>query len=221
MLLTKTQIIEILASNLRNNYKLKLTTELNYNSEFEFLIAVILSAQCTDVKVNLVTKQLFAIANTPSSILDLGLENLQQHIKSINFWRKKSVNIMKLSQILAEEYAGQVPTKRYNLELLPGVGRKTANVVLNQLYQEPCIAVDTHVLRVSKRLSLSNSSKPEQVEQDLYNCIDKNYHSIVSNVLVLHGRYICKAKKPKPEVCPLKQYCCQNNVDQFDNRTKK
>lgn len=182
-------------------------TELSYNSTFELLIAVILSAQATDISVNKATLSLFAVANTPSAILALGVDSLKNYIKSIGLYNTKARNIMSTCQILVESYNGAVPDTRAALEHLPGVGRKTANVILNTAYNQPSIAVDTHVLRVAQRLGLSVGKTPLAVELDLYKVIPPNYLIDAHHWLVLHGRYICKARKPACENCPLRSWC--------------
>ena len=182
-------------------------TELKYNSVFELLIAVILSAQATDISVNKCTEKLFAIAKTPQDILDLGLDKLKFYIKSIGLYNTKASNIMQTCEILVNKYKGQVPDNRAALEDLPGVGRKTANVVLNTAFGEPTIAVDTHIFRVAHRIGLSHGKTPLAVEQDLLKCIDKKYLHDAHHWLVLHGRYICLARKPKCDECPIKDLC--------------
>lgn len=185
----------------------KPTTELKYNSVFELLIAVILSAQATDVSVNKCTERLFEIANTPQTILDLGEEKLKFYIKSIGLYNTKASNIIQTCQILTTKYKGQVPSKREELENLPGVGRKTANVILNTAFGEPTIAVDTHIFRVAHRIGLSHGKTPLAVEHDLMKCIDKQYLHDAHHWLVLHGRYVCLARKPKCSECSIKDLC--------------
>ncbi|GHT92824.1 endonuclease III [Alphaproteobacteria bacterium] len=182
-------------------------TELEYISDYTFLISVVLSAQTTDIQVNKVTSKLFEKYKTIDDILELGLDNLLEEIKSIGLYKRKAANIIALSAILKEKHNGVVPNDRESLEELPGVGRKTANVVMNTLYNAPAIAVDTHVLRVSGRLELSNSSNPLKVEADLEEIIPDIYKTNISNLLVLHGRYVCKAKKPSCSSCILKDVC--------------
>lgn len=182
-------------------------TELSYISHYTFLIAVVLSAQSTDVQVNKVTSELFKKYQTIDDILNLGLEGLQENVKSIGLYKNKSKNIIALSKILKEKYGGVVPDNRDDLESLPGVGRKTANVVLNSLFGRKAIAVDTHVLRVSRRLGLSDSRNPHKVEEDLEKIIPDKYKEYIGNLLVLHGRYTCKAKKPNCEKCVLNDLC--------------
>lgn len=182
-------------------------SELHYSSKYTFLVAVVMSAQTTDTQVNKVTKDLFKEYPTIDNILRLGREKLQEKIKSIGFYKNKAKHIIELSKILKEKYGGEVPNSRDALESLPGVGRKTANVVLNALFGENTIAVDTHVLRLSKRLGLSNSDNPLKVEMDLEKVIPEKYKRDISNLLILHGRYACKAQKPQCEKCPLQDIC--------------
>ncbi len=191
-------------------------TELSYISHYTFLIAVVLSAQSTDVQVNKVTTELFKKYRTIDDILKLGLEGLRENIKSIGLYKNKAKNIIALSEILKEKYNGVVPSNREDLEKLPGVGRKTANVVLNSLFGEGVIAVDTHVFRVSRRLGLSDGSNPHKVEEDLEKIVPGEYKGCIGNLLVLHGRYICKAKKPDCEKCVLNDLC--NSEDNYVRR---
>lgn len=186
------------------------TTELIYNSTFELLIAVILSAQATDISVNKCTQKLFKTANTPQAFLDLGLENLKLYIKSIGLFNSKAANIIRACDILVNKYAGLVPNTRESLEELPGVGRKTANVILNTAFGEPTIAVDTHIFRVAHRLGLSKGKTPLAVENDLLKCIDKQYLQNAHHWLILHGRYVCLARKPKCDECLVKDLCDYN-----------
>ncbi|MCD6046506.1 MAG: nth [Gammaproteobacteria bacterium] len=183
------------------------TTELQYQSPFELLIAVILSAQATDKGVNLATAKLFPVANTAEEIFDLGEAGLKEYIKTIGLYNAKAKNIIKTCEILLKKHCGEVPNNRQALEALPGVGRKTANVLLNTLFGENTVAVDTHIFRVAHRLGLSKGKTPEKVEQDLMHIIPMKYLKDAHHWLVLHGRYICQAKKPKCEICPLTQLC--------------
>ncbi|MDR2781453.1 MAG: endonuclease III [Holosporaceae bacterium] len=182
-------------------------TELDYISDYTFLIAVILSAQTTDVQVNKVTSILFKKCRTIDDILNLGLEAFTNEIRSIGLYKNKAKHIMELSKILKEKFDSKIPNSREDLESLPGIGRKSANVILNTLFHEPVIAVDTHVLRLSKRLGLSESDDPRKVENDLENIIPDTYKKNISNLLVLHGRYTCKAKKPECANCVLADLC--------------
>ena len=181
-------------------------SELNFHNAYTLLVAIVLSAQSTDKGVNKATAELFKIADTPQKMLDLGLDKLKHYIKTIGLYNNKAKNIIGLSQILVEKYNGEIPKNRSLLEKLPGVGRKTANVLLNVWWNEPTVAVDTHVLRLAKRLDLSNSSTPLDVEEDL-NKLPKDYRIHVNHWLVLFGRYICKAQKPNCKECPIKNFC--------------
>lgn len=182
-------------------------TELHFNSPFELLIAVLLSAQATDVSVNRATEKLFKVANTPESMVALGEDKLREIIKTIGLFNTKARHVIQTSNILIEKYNGHVPKDREALEALPGVGRKTANVILNTAFGLPTIAVDTHVFRVSRRLGLSKGKTPLEVERDLVRVIPKAYLKDAHHWLVLHGRYICKAKKPLCLECPVAKFC--------------
>ncbi len=181
--------------------------ELDYINEFTFLLAIILSAQATDKGVNKATPALFKVASSPEAIVSLGLDSLKEYIKTIGLYNNKAKNIISLSQILIEDYSGQVPTNTEALESLPGVGRKSANVFLNTLYNKPVIAVDTHVKRTSNLIGLTDKKTPLEIEQDLYKRVPSEYHIHTSNWLVLHGRYTCVSRKPKCDICPISQYC--------------
>lgn len=183
------------------------TIELNYSSPFELLIAALLSAQATDKKVNEITTVLFAKANTPEAMLNLGEENIKNIIKHINYYITKAKHIIKASGILVEKYHGLVPNERALLETLPGVGRKTANVILNTVFGMPVIAVDTHIFRVANRTGLASGKTPLEVEQKLLNIIDPLYLLNAHHWLVLHGRYICTARKPHCQSCIIKDLC--------------
>ena len=183
------------------------TTELEYSSDFELLIAVILSAQATDISVNKCTVKLFPVANTPRAILDLGLQGLKEYIKSIGLYNSKATNIIKTCDILETKYAGEVPRVRADLEALPGVGRKTANVVLNTAFGEPTMAVDTHIFRVANRTGLSKGKTPLAVEKGLLKRIEPQFLQDAHHWLILHGRYVCLARKPKCEECIIKDLC--------------
>ena len=182
-------------------------TELDYASPFTLLVAVVLSAQATDKSVNKATEQLFKVADTPAKMAALGEAGLTPYIASIGLYRMKAKNVVALSRILVDQYAGQVPLDRAALQALPGVGRKTASVVLNELGVEPAIAVDTHVFRVAHRLGLSNGKTPEAVEHDLMQVVPEAARSRAHHWLILHGRYVCLARKPKCHVCAVAQYC--------------
>ncbi len=182
-------------------------TELIYHSPFELLIAVVLSAQATDKSVNHATKKLFAIANTPASILKLGENQLKTYIKTIGLYNTKAKNIIKTCQLLIDRYEAQVPSDRKSLESLPGVGRKTANVLLNTLFDEPTIAVDTHIFRVANRTKLACGKTPYAVEQKLVQTVPKEFLRDAHHWLVLHGRYTCTARKPHCPNCLIRDLC--------------
>jgi len=182
-------------------------TELAYTSVFELLAAVLLSAQATDVGVNKATRRLYPVANTPQAILDLGLEGLESYIKTIGLYRSKARHLMQTCRILVDEHGGQVPRTREALEALPGVGRKTANVVLNVAFGEPTMAVDTHIFRVGNRTGLAPGKTPLAVELQLLKRIPKAYMVDAHHWLILHGRYICQARKPRCWECAVSPYC--------------
>lgn len=181
--------------------------ELNYGSIFELLVAVILSAQCTDKRVNSVTKELFKKYNKPEDFVNLSTEELEKLIFSCGFYKNKAKNIKKMSKDLIEKYNGEVPSTIEELMALSGVGRKTANVVLSEGFKKNAFAVDTHVFRVSHRLSLSKAKTADKTEFDLKQVFDENLWSEIHFYMVLFGRYICKSQRPKCEECKLKQYC--------------
>jgi len=182
-------------------------TELDYDSPFTLVVAVALSAQATDVSVNKATQKLFKAADTPQKMLALGEDGLKPFISSIGLYNSKAKNVIALSRILIEQYGGEVPLERDKLQALPGVGRKTASVVLNELRVEPAIAVDTHVFRVSHRLGLSTGKTPDAVEADLMAIVPEPYRTRAHHWLILHGRYICVARRPKCEECPVADLC--------------
>jgi endonuclease-3 len=182
-------------------------TELKYTSAFELLVAVLLSAQATDVSVNKATRKLFPVANTPQAILDLGLEGLEDYIKTIGLYHTKAKNLLATCQILVEQHGGQVPRTREALETLPGVGRKTANVVLNSAFGEATIAVDTHIFRVSNRTGLAPGKTPLEVELKLLKRVPAEYLVDAHHWLILHGRYVCTARKPLCWRCGVSQFC--------------
>lgn len=185
----------------------KPTTELVYHSQFELLIAVILSARATDKSVNKVTAVLFKVAKTPESILKLGVTGLKQHINKIGLYNSKAVNIIKTCQILVDKFHSRVPHDRESLESLPGVGRKTANVILNTCFKEPVIAVDTHIFRVSQRIGLAKGKTPLEVERQLMNVIPKEFLHDAHHWLILLGRYVCVARKPHCPECLINDLC--------------
>ncbi len=183
------------------------TTELDYQTPFELLIAVILSAQATDVGVNKATTKLYPVANTPESILALGVEGLKVYIKTIGLFNAKAENIIKTCRILIEEHGSEVPQTREALEALPGVGRKTANVILNTAFGEPTIAVDTHIFRVSNRTGIAKGKTPLEVEKRLVRLTPDEFKKDAHHWLILHGRYVCKARKPLCSECPIIEWC--------------
>ena len=182
-------------------------TELEYASVFELLSAVLLSAQATDVGVNKATRKLFAVANTPQKILDLGLERLEGYIKTIGLYRSKARHLMQTCRMLVDQHGGHVPRTRAELEALPGVGRKTANVVLNVAFGEPTMAVDTHLFRLANRTGLAPGKTPREVEDKLLKRIPPAYLVDAHHWLILHGRYVCQARKPQCWHCAVSQVC--------------
>jgi len=182
-------------------------TELEFQDPFTLVVAVVLSAQATDKSVNKATEKLFAVADTPQKMLELGETALIPYIASIGLFRTKAKNVIRLSQILIDQYGGKVPLGREALQSLPGVGRKTASVVLNELRIEPAIAVDTHVFRVAHRLKLSAGKTPDQVEQDLMAIVPEPYLTRAHHWLILHGRYTCVARRPKCAECVVRDLC--------------
>jgi len=185
----------------------KPTTELRYLSPFELLVAVILSAQATDKKVNEATVRLFAVANTPQAILDLGEEGLKDYIKTIGLFNTKAANIRKTCALLLERHGGQMPRDRAALEALPGVGRKSANIILNTVFGEPTIAVDTHIFRVANRTRLAPGKTPRAVEEGLLAVTPEEFRQDAHHWLVLHGRYVCTARQPRCPDCPIHDLC--------------
>jgi len=183
------------------------TTELEYSSTFELLIAVILSAQSTDVGVNKATRRLFPVANTPEAILALGEDGLKRRIRTLGLYNSKAANIMATCKALIEHHDGEVPADRKSLEALPGVGRKTANVVLNTAFGEPTMAVDTHIFRVANRTGLAPGRTPLAVEKALLARTPPEYRRHAHHWLILHGRYTCKARVPECPVCPVADLC--------------
>lgn len=183
------------------------TTELNFSTPFELLIAVLLSAQATDVGVNKATDKLYPVANTPQAILDLGLDGLKSYIKTIGLFNTKAVNTIKTCQMLVDLHGGEVPESREALEALPGVGRKTANVVLNTAFGWPTIAVDTHIDRVSNRTKFAMGKNVVEVEQKLLKVVPAEFKVDVHHWLILHGRYTCVARKPKCGACIIEDLC--------------
>jgi len=185
----------------------KPTTELRYTSSFELLVSIILSAQATDVSVNKATAKLFQIASTPQAILKLGERGLKKYIKTIGLYNSKAANIIKTCKLLIERHQGQVPSTRGELEALPGVGRKTANVVLNTAFGEPTIAVDTHIFRVANRTGLAQGKTVRQVEDKLNKFVPAEFRHDAHHWLILHGRYVCTARKPRCPQCVIADLC--------------
>ena len=183
------------------------TTELDFGTPFELLISVMLSAQATDVSVNKATGPLYAVANTPQAMLDLGLDALKEFIKSIGLFNTKAANILKTCMLLIEEHGGAVPRSRDALQALPGVGRKTANVVLNTAFGEPTIAVDTHILRVCNRTRIAPGKTPRAVEDKLLRWVPEEFKRDAHHWLILHGRYVCMARKPRCGACAIEDLC--------------
>lgn len=201
----KSEILEIMQIFAAENPNPQ--SELKFHNPYTLLVAVVLSAQSTDKGVNKATEALFKIADTPQKMLDLGEENLKEHIKTIGLFNNKAKNIMLLSRQLVEKFDGVVPADRDTLTTLAGVGRKTANVVMNVWYHQPTLAVDTHVMRIAHRLNFSSGKNPLEVEQDLLKVLPPELVVNTNHWLVLFGRYICKAQKPLCEKCPIAKYC--------------
>ncbi|WP_119355529.1 endonuclease III [Azohydromonas sediminis] len=183
------------------------TTELEFTTPFELLVAVLLSAQATDVSVNKATRRLFAVADTPQKMLALGVDGVAEYIKTIGLYRSKAKHLIETCRILVERHGGEVPRSREALEALPGVGRKTANVVLNVAFGEPTIAVDTHIFRVANRTGLAPGKTPLEVEQRLLERVPPQYLHDAHHWLILHGRYVCQARKPLCERCAVRRWC--------------
>ena len=182
-------------------------SELAHRTPFELLVAVVLSAQATDKGVNKATAKLFPVAHTPAAIAALGVDGLIPYVQSIGLFRNKAKNIVALSQILLREHGGEVPANREALEKLPGVGRKTANVVLNVAFGQPTIAVDTHIFRVANRMGLAPGKNPDEVERKLVKFVPEEFRQHAHHWLILHGRYVCVARKPDCGACPLRDLC--------------
>jgi endonuclease-3 len=191
------------------------TTELDYVNHFELLISVILSAQATDIGVNKATAKLYPVANTPEQITELGVTKLKSYIKTIGLYNAKAENIIKTCKLLLSEHGGEVPRTREELEALPGVGRKTANVVLNTAFGEPTIAVDTHIFRVSNRTGIAPGKTPLEVEKRLVRLTPDEFKKDAHHWLILHGRYVCKARKPECPGCVIADLC------EFRNKTSE
>jgi endonuclease-3 len=205
MILNRNQalnLIKLLDKTIKNP-----KTSLKYRNKFTLLTSVVLSAQCTDVNVNNVTKNIYKKHYTPKHFVNLGISKIRNLIKSIGLFNNKAKNIYQLSKILLEKYQSKVPGKFEDLILLPGVGRKTANVVLNEVFNKPTIAVDTHVFRVGNRTGLSNGKNPEQVENQLLKIIPKKHIKKAHHLILLHGRYVCKARNPLCKKCVINKIC--------------
>jgi endonuclease-3 len=183
------------------------TTELEYSTPFELLVAVILSAQATDKSVNVATRKLFPVANTPRAIRDLGVEGLSDYVRSIGLYQGKARNIIASCRILLEQHGGEVPAERESLEALPGVGRKTANVILNTAFGQPTMAVDTHIFRVANRTGLAPGKTVRAVEDKLLKNVPQEFLQDAHHWLILHGRYVCKARAPSCPACPIADLC--------------
>ncbi len=209
--MNKKQIREFFERLRRQNPEPK--TELEYTNTFTLLVAVVLSAQATDAGVNKATRKLFAIADTPEKMVALGEEGIREHIRTIGLYRNKAKNVYALSKKLIEDFGGEVPRDRAALESLPGVGRKTANVVLNVAFGEPTMAVDTHIFRVANRTGLAPGKTPLEVERKLLKVVPKEFARHAHHWLILHGRYICKARKPD---CP---HCIVNDLCAYKAKT--
>ncbi|MEN9836380.1 MAG: endonuclease [Pseudomonadota bacterium] len=192
------------------------TTELEYRTAFELLIAVILSAQATDRGVNIATRKLFPIANTPQALLALGEEGLLSYIRTIGLYKNKGKNIIATCRLLIEQHGGEVPREREALEALPGVGRKTANVVLNTAFGEPTMAVDTHIFRVANRTGLAPGKTVLAVEKKLLKNVPSEFLQDAHHWLILHGRYVCKARKPNCPACPIADLCSYRRKTRAD-----
>ncbi|MGB5247818.1 MAG: endonuclease III [Woeseia sp.] len=192
-------------------------TELNYRNPFELLISVILSAQATDISVNKATAKLYPVAATPQSILQLGVAGLKKYIRTIGLYNSKAENIVKTCRILLEEHGGEVPRTRAELEALPGVGRKTANVILNTAFGEPTIAVDTHIFRVANRTGLAKGKTPLEVEKRLTRLTPEEFRQDAHHWLILHGRYTCIARKPRCPDCMINDLCEYRGKTVLDN----
>ncbi|MBA3024434.1 MAG: endonuclease III [Gammaproteobacteria bacterium] len=183
------------------------TTELEHKSDFELLVAVILSAQATDKSVNIATRELFPVADTPQKIFDLGEDGLREYVQRIGLYQTKSKHIIQMCRILLEQHGGAVPQMREALEALPGVGRKTANVILNTAFGQPTIAVDTHIFRISNRIGLAPGKDVAEVEKKLMKFVPKEFMQDAHHWLILHGRYVCVARKPKCGECCIQDLC--------------
>lgn len=209
VLLSESQIIEVFEILKKINPEPK--SELNYSNPYTLLVAVALSAQTTDKSVNKVTESLFKIADTPEKMVALGEEKLISYIKSIGLYKNKAKHVIEMSKMLISDFGSKVPDNREDLEKLPGVGRKTANVVLNVIFNKPTMPVDTHLLRISPKIGLAEGKTPLEVEKSLLKRIPPQYLEHAHHWLILHGRYICTARNPKCEECPINHICAKNS----------
>lgn len=205
MLLTDKEVKEVL-DILDRTYP-DARPELDHSNAFEMLLATILSAQCTDVRVNIITKDLFKLVKGPEDVLDLGFERLSDLIRTCGFFNTKAKNILKTCEILVDKYDSQVPQTIEDLMTLPGVGRKTANVVVSTCFGQPAIAVDTHVFRVSNRIGIVDEDNVEDTEKVLMERIDRDFWTKAHHIFIFHGRRTCKARKPQCDLCPIRSYC--------------
>lgn len=208
-LLSESQIIEVFEIFKKSNPEPK--SELNYSNPYTLLVAVALSAQTTDKSVNKATDSLFKIADTPEKMIALGEEKLISYIKSIGLYKNKAKHVIEMSKMLISDFGSKVPDNREDLEKLPGVGRKTANVVLNVIFNKPTMPVDTHLLRISPKIGLAEGKTPLEVEKSLLKRIPPQYLEHAHHWLILHGRYICTARNPKCEECPINHICAKNS----------
>lgn len=209
VLLSESQIIEVFEIFKKSNPEPK--SELNYSNSYTLLVAVALSAQTTDKSVNKATESLFKIADTPEKMVALGEEKLISYIKSIGLYKNKAKHVIEMSKMLISDFGSKVPDNREDLEKLPGVGRKTANVVLNVIFNKPTMPVDTHLLRISPKIGLAEGKTPLEVEKSLLKRIPPQYLEHAHHWLILHGRYICTARNPKCEECPINHICAKNS----------
>ena len=209
VLLSESQIIEVFEIFKKINPEPK--SELNYSNPYTLLVAVALSAQTTDKSVNKATESLFKIADTPEKMIALGEEKLISYIKSIGLYKNKAKHVIEMSKMLISDFGSKVPDNREDLEKLPGVGRKTANVVLNVIFNKPTMPVDTHLLRISPKIGLAEGKTPLEVENSLLKRIPPQYLEHAHHWLILHGRYICTARNPKCEECPINHICAKNS----------
>lgn len=214
MILPREKIIEIMERFKKQNPNPK--SELEFKNSYTLLVSVVLSAQATDKSVNLYTKPLYEVADTPEKMLELGQEKLVEFIKPIGLWKNKSKNIIALSRKLIEDFGGKVPETREELMTLPGVGRKTANVVLNVVFGKHTMPVDTHLLRVCPKIGLAEGTTPEQVEQSLLENIPDEYLEFAHHWILLHGRYVCTARNPKCAECLISDLCMRWNFNKID-----